>query len=59
MGIKIQEKLNLKRTLKILGKGVQGPPKFRVRESKDSQNFGPEGTLSDSRFRGDGCTFFA
>ena len=29
-----------------MGTGVKGPPKFRVRESRDSQNFGPQGTLA-------------
>ena len=41
-----EESLTLKRTLKNWGMGVKGPPKFRVRESKDSQIFGPEGTLA-------------
>ena len=33
-GVEIRDKLNLKRTLKLLGTGVKGPPKFRIRESK-------------------------
>ena len=38
-GVKIGEKLYLKRTPKILGTGVKGPPKFRVWESKGLSKF--------------------
>ena len=35
----MRKKVNLKRTLKILGTGVLGPPNFRVRESQGLSKF--------------------